>query len=99
MYQYLRLKGRIIKNPKGVIWGLIIEKVVEANIERQLLDEQGSFRRNMGCVNQVFSVQIIAENIWEREGILMDLDKVYDRVNWNTMWLVLEHHGVYFLLL
>ena len=62
-------------------WILIkrIHRVTELLID----DEQGGFRSERGCIDQIFTLRQIDERA--REKI-----KVYDRVNRKALWQVLR---------
>ena len=55
-------------------------------------DEQGSFRVGRGYVNQIFTLKQERKNTMYIGFI--DLEKVYDRVNRETLWQVLKIHDV-----
>ena len=61
-------------------------------------DEQGGFRSQRGCVDQIFTLKQIGEKAWEKKWRMymgfMDLKKVYDRVNREALWQVLRMYNV-----
>ena len=61
-------------------------------------ENQGGFREGRGCVDQVFTVRMIAEKFKEKKKNLylcfMDLEKAYDRVCRKKMWSVLKDYEV-----
>ena len=61
-------------------------------------EEQGGFRQGRGCIDQAFTLRLIAERYLEKRRDLfvcfMDLEKAYDRVCTKKLWLVMEEYGV-----
>ena len=56
-------------------------------------DEQGVFRAERGCVDQIFTLK----QIWEKSRVyvgFMDLEKTYDRVNKEALGQVLRMYDV-----
>ena len=56
-------------------------------------DEQGVFRAERGCVDQIFTLK----QIWEKSRVyvgFMDLEKTYDRVNREALGQVLRMYDV-----
>ena len=66
--------------------------------EGRISEEQGGFRRGRGCVDQIFTVKMLVEKYLVKGRKLyaafMDLEKAYDRVDWNSLWDVLKIYGV-----
>ena len=62
--------------------GILVDRVLIGSL---IDDEQGSFRAERGCVNQVFTLKHIGEKAREKKCTayvgFMDLNKAYDRVN------------------
>ena len=61
-------------------------------------DEQGDFRVGRGCVDHIFTLKQIGEKAREKKHRVyvgfIDLEKAYDRVNWEALWQVLEMYDV-----
>ena len=61
-------------------------------------DEQRSFRKGRGYVNQIFTLKKIGEKARERKRRVymgfLDLEKAYDRVNRDVLWQVLRMYEV-----
>ncbi|CAK1581959.1 unnamed protein product [Parnassius mnemosyne] len=64
----------------------------------KIWDVQAGFRKAMGCMDQVFSMRMIAETFLAKNQkvfcALMDLEKAYDRVNRNVLWQTLNSFGL-----
>ena len=62
--------------------------------EKLLRESQCSFRKGCGCVDQVFSLRILAEKAREFKTALflafVDLRKAYDSVNRDVLWIILR---------
>ncbi len=61
--------------------------------EEKISEKQGGFRKGRVCVDQIFSFRMVVEKILAKGKKLytafMDLEKVYDRVDWLALWDVL----------
>jgi len=91
-------RGISLLSIPGKVYGkIIIERVMDIT-ESRISEEQGGFRKGRGCVDQIFSVRMTAEKYLTKGRKLyvafMDLEKAYDRVDWNAMWDVLKIYGV-----
>ena len=60
-----------------------------------LLENQCGFRQGRGCADQLFSLWVLMEKAGEFHKPIyicfIDLRKVYDSVNHNSLWTVLQH--------
>ena len=60
--------------------------------------EQGGFRAERGCVDQIFTLKQISEKAREKKCRVyvdfIDLEKVYNGVNRETLWQVLRMYNV-----
>ena len=56
-------------------------------------DEQGGFRTGRGCVGQICTLKQIEKRCRVYVGVI-DLEKVYDRVNREALWQVLRMYDV-----
>ena len=60
-------------------------------------DVQGGFREGRGCVDQIFTLNQISEVREKKQRVYMgfiDLERVYIRVNRETLWQVLRMYDV-----
>ena len=61
------------------------------------MDEQGGFRARRGCNDQIFVKQIVAKTIEKNKKTYMafvDLEKAYDNVSREKLWVVLDKYGI-----
>ena len=69
--------------------GTLVERVRKVT-EGLIDDEQGGFRQERGCVDQIFTAKQIGEKAREKKCKMylgfMDLEKTYDRVNREAIW-------------
>ena len=87
-------RGISLLSVVGKLYGRIVIGRVKQITEMSIGEEQGGFREGRGCVDQVFTLRMIVEKFREKKKDLymcfMDLEKAYDRVCREKMWLVLE---------
>ena len=57
-------------------------------------NEQGGFRAEKGCVDQIFTIKQIGEKIYSVYVGFMVLEKAYDRVNTESLWQELRMYDV-----
>ena len=69
---------------------------IEASLEAHQPEEQHGFRkhRRMADRNVVFGQGLGQMNSSMDCESRLDLSKVFDRVNWNALWLALHDHGI-----
>ena len=64
----------------------------------KVMDEQGGFRAEKGCNDQIFAVRQVVEKTIEKDRsvyiVFVDLEKAYNNVNRLKLWKVLEEYGV-----
>ena len=63
-----------------------------------LMDEQGGFRVRRGCVDQLFAVREVIDNVIEKDKVVyaafVDLEKAYDSVSRSKLWVALKDYVV-----
>ena len=71
-----------------------LPRVIHERAEKLLRDNQCGFRVGCGCVDQVFALRILAEKAREFNTPLflafVDLQKAYDSVNRDALWMILR---------
>ncbi len=74
----------LLRKPGKVYGQVIIERVQRLTEEK--IGEKRGFRKGRGCVDQIFSFRMVVEKILAKGkklyAVFMDLEKVYDRVDW-----------------
>lgn len=97
-YECTSYRGISLLSVVGKVYGRILIKRVRGCTEGMIGEEQCGFRSGRGCVDQVFAVRQLCEKYLEKgKGIFwafMDLEKAYDRIDRDALWVVLEGYGV-----
>ena len=91
-------RGISLLSVPGKVYATVLDKRIQAITEERVLEEQGAFRRQRSCIDQLFTVRQLGEKIIEKNKtmnmVCIDLEKAFDRVNRVLLWLVLERYGV-----
>src|SRR5215469_5830357 len=82
----------------GKLYGRVVIDRVK-NITKGLVgEEQGGFRKDRRCVDQMFAVKGLCEKYREKGREIyfgfMDLEKAYDRIDREALWRVMRKYGV-----
>src|SRR5215469_14425216 len=91
-------RGISMMSVVGKVYGrIIIDRMKE--ITGDLIgDEQGGFRKGRGCIDQVFILRKLCEKYREkgREVYVgfMDLEKAYDKVEREALWIIMGKYGI-----
>lgn len=67
-----------------------LDKRIRAIAEEKVSEEQGSFQRKRSCIDQLFTWVKIIEKDKTMVMVCVDLEEVFDRVNSELLWQVLE---------
>ena len=83
----------------GKVFGwIILNNRVKAITDVKVMDEQGGFRTGRGCKNQILVVKQIVENTIEKNKktymAFVDLEKAYNNVSREKLWVVLDKYGI-----
>ena len=75
----------------------ILDRRVRAITEDKLLEEQGAFKRNRSCIDQMFTLRQLGEKVMEKNikmvMVCVDLEKAYDKVDRGLLWEVIDAYG------
>ena len=94
------------KNYRGIsllsvprkVYATVLDKRIRAITEERVLEEQGAFWRQRSCIDQLFTVRQFGEKLIEKNKtmnmVCIDLEKAFDRVYRELLWLVVERYGV-----
>jgi len=80
------------------IYAKIITQRFKTILEAILLEERNGFRTGRSCTDNVFTIKQTIEtrrefNL-ETHIAFLDLEKAFDRVNWNQLWQILNKRGI-----
>uniref|UniRef100_A0A3P9JF00 ribonuclease H n=1 Tax=Oryzias latipes TaxID=8090 RepID=A0A3P9JF00_ORYLA len=97
-YECGSFRGISLLSVVGKVYGrVLINRVVEGT-EGMIGEEQCGFRRGRGCVDQVFVVRQVCEKFLAKGRevfwAFMDLEKAYDRIDREALWVVLSMYGI-----
>ena len=98
MYRYLDYRGISLLIVPGKVYATVFDKRIRAITEESVLEENGAFRRQRSCIDQLFTVRQLEEKIIEKNKtmnmVCIDLEKAFDTVNRMLLWLMVERYGV-----
>ena len=91
-------RGISLLSVPGKVYGRVVIERVKEITRGKIGEEQGGFIEGRGCIDQIFTVKMMAEKyIGKRKKLyaaFMDLEKAYDRVDRRALWDVLKIYGV-----
>ena len=91
-------RGISLLSIPGKVYGRIMIERVRNITESRIGEEQGGFRKGRGCIDQIFTLRMLVEKHLAKDrkmfAAFMDLEKAYDRVDWEALWEVLRIYGV-----
>ena len=87
-------RGIALLSVPGKVFCRVVQMRLAERAEKLLRESQCGFRKGRGCVDQVFSLRILAEKAREFNTPLflafVDLRKAYDSVNRDALWMILR---------
>ena len=91
-------RGISLLSIAGKVYGKIIIERVQQITKMRIREEQGAFKKERGCVDQIFTLRMTVEKMLTKGkkvyAAFMDLEKAYDRIDWGALWDVLRIYGV-----
>ena len=91
-------RGISLLSVVGKVFGRILNERVKPITDVKVMDEQGGFRAGRGCNDQIFVVKQIVEKTIEKNKktymAFVDLEKAYDNVSGEKLWVVLDKYGI-----
>ena len=91
-------RGISLLSIAGKVYGKVVTKRVKEITKSCISEEQGAFMSGRGCVDQIFTLRMIVEKMLMKGkkvyAAFMDLEKAYDRVDWEALWDVLRVYEV-----
>ena len=80
------------------IYARILDNRVRCTTEAKVLEEQGEFRKKRSCVDQLFTVRQLGEQVIKKNKrkvmVCVGLKKAYDKIHRELLWPVLNSYGV-----
>ncbi len=88
----INYRGISLLSIPGKVYGKIIIRRMQEITNDKVSEEQGGFRTGNGCIYQIFHMRMIIEKMLAKDvyAAFMDLEKAYDRVDWEALWDVLR---------
>jgi hypothetical protein len=95
---YANYRGiTLLSVPGKVLSRILLNRMMNA-VESQLRDQQGGFRKDRSCTDQIATLRIILEQSLEWNSSLyinfLDYEKAFDSVYRGSLWKLLRHYGV-----
>ena len=91
-------RGIMLLSTAGKVLNRIILKKLKAELEKRLWDEQGGFRKEKSCTDQIATLRIIVEQCLEWNSpvyaTFVDYEKAFDSVDREVLWKLLRHYGI-----
>ena len=91
-------RGISLLSVVGKIYARIVSDRLKVLTNALVMDEQGGFRAGRGCIDQVFAVRQVFEKVIKKDKVVyaafVDLEKAYDSVSREKLWVALKDYGV-----
>ena len=91
-------RGISLLSVPGKVYARVVVDRLQKVTDDAIGEEQGGFRKGRGCVDQIASMRLLVEKYLAKNRKLyaafMDLEKAYDKVDWEGLWEVLTVYGV-----
>ncbi|KAK7101726.1 hypothetical protein V1264_020063 [Littorina saxatilis] len=87
----------LLSVPSKILAKIIIQRISDS-VDKTLRKEQAGFRKNRGCMDQIFALRNIIEQCteWQRQLYInfVDFQKAFDSVHRDSLWKILRHYGI-----
>lgn len=87
----------LLSVPSKILAKIIIGRMSEA-VDNALRNEQAGFRKQRGCIDQIFALRNIIEQCteWQRQLYVnfVDFEKAFDSIHRDSLWSILRHYGI-----
>ncbi|VDO74779.1 unnamed protein product [Schistosoma margrebowiei] len=91
-------RGITLLSVPGKVFNRVLLNRMKDTVDAQLRDQQGGFRKDRSCTDQIETLRIIVEQSIEWNStlyiIFIDYEKAFDSVDRRTLWKLLRHYGV-----
>ena len=93
-----RHRGISLLSIPGKVYALILNTHVTKCLEATVLENQAGFRKSRSATDQIFILSQVLSGAFEFHvpvhTCFVDLEKAYDKVNRDALWLVCERSGI-----
>ena len=87
----------LLSVPSKILAKVIIRRMSDA-VDETLRKEQAGFRKERGCIDQIFTLRNIIEQCteWQRQLYInfVDFEKAFDSIHRDSLWRILRHYGI-----
>ncbi|VDP26561.1 unnamed protein product [Schistosoma curassoni] len=91
-------RGITLLSVPGKVFNRVLLNRIKDSVDAQLRDQQAGFRKDRSCTDQIATLRIIFEQLFEWNSSLyinfIDYEKSFDSVNRKTSKELLRHYGV-----
>ncbi|CAH8556054.1 unnamed protein product [Schistosoma curassoni] len=91
-------RGKTLLSIPGKVFNRVLLNRMKDAVDAQLRDQQGIFRKDRSCTDQIATLRIIVEQSVEWNSSLyinfIGYEKAFDSVDRRTLWKLLRHYGV-----
>ncbi|VDP70374.1 unnamed protein product [Schistosoma mattheei] len=96
--KYENYRGITLLSAPGKVFNRVLLNRMKDSVDAQLRDQQAGFRKDRSCTDQIATLRIIFEQLFEWNSSLyinfIDYEKSFDSVNRKTSKELLRHYGV-----
>ena len=87
----------LLSVPSKILSKIIMNRISNA-VDKTLRQEQAGFRKNRGCIDQIFTIRNIIEQCteWQRKLYInfIDFQKAFDSIHRESLWHILRYYGI-----
>ena len=87
----------LLSVPSKILAKIIFQRISDT-VDKSLRKEQAGFRKNRGCIDQIFTLRNIIEQCteWQRQLYVnfVDFEKAFDSIHRESIWQILRAYGI-----
>lgn len=91
-------RGISLLSVAGKVFAWIILKRMQTTVDRVLRENQAGFRRNRGCIDQIFTLRILIEKCLEFQlpgvATFVDFKAAFNSVHRPALWRIMGEYGI-----